>query len=85
MRPGEVVEVDDIQFGRNRILVPVFESRIVGNQSEIGEFEVVEEEGKTFFDLLRDDVAHHVEGFSGSLPPAWIRASRESGAPGGGK
>ena len=56
MRPPRVVEVDHVKLRLDFISFRVMQQMIVHNRGEVGIFEVVAVDGKTFFDLLLDEI-----------------------------
>lgn len=63
---GKVVEIDDVEFGRNRVPVFVFQEVVVSDEGEVIELEIVHKHGKTFFDVLPDDVVDDKVRFAGA-------------------
>ena len=54
-----VVEIDDIEFRLDLVMLSVLEQMVVGYLREVRELVVVDIHGKGFLDLLFDVVVHH--------------------------
>ena len=59
MAASGVVEIDDIEFRLDLVMLSVLEQMVVGYLREVRELVVVDIHGKGFLDLLFDVVVHH--------------------------
>ena len=64
MRTVRVVEIDDIEFRLDPVLVRVAEQRIIGNRREVIEFVVVYINTESFGNHLSDIVVYDSIGLS---------------------
>ena len=68
MTSAQVVEVDDIKFRGQAVVVAVLEPRVVGNFSEVIVSKVIDEHRETLANVLDDDVPDDEVTFTGPSP-----------------
>ena len=59
MAASGVIEIDDVEFRLDLVMLSVLEQMVVGYLREVRKLVVVDIHGKGFFDLLFDVVVHH--------------------------
>ena len=76
MAASRIVEIDDVEFRLDLVMLSVLEQMVVGLSPErSGNFVVIDIHGKGFLDLLFDVVVHHGIALSGARCSQYDRGS----------
>ena len=72
---SRVVEIDDVEFRLDLVMLSVLEQMVVGYLREVRKLVVIDIHGKGFLDLLFDVVVHHGIALSGARCSQYDRGS----------